>query len=56
LPAFLALKTLTTGVPAWLVTAEAASIVALCLAGEFMERRLFFVAVQPVKMPGGVPA
>ena len=56
LPAFLALQTLTTNAPTWLVIAEAASIFALCLAGEFMERRLFFVAVQPVKMPGGVPA
>jgi Fe-S-cluster-containing dehydrogenase component/DMSO reductase anchor subunit len=56
LPAFLALQTLTTDVSTWVVTAEAASIAALSVAGEFMERRLFFVAVQPVKMPGGVPA
>ena len=56
LPAFLALQTLTTNTPTWLVIAEAASILGLCLAGELIERRLFFVAVQPVKMPGGVAA
>ena len=54
LPAFLALQTLAVDVATWLLIAEAASIVALCLAGEFIERHLFFVAVQPVKMPGGV--
>jgi len=28
----------------------------LCLAGELLERYLFFSAVTPVKMPGGVAA
>jgi DMSO reductase anchor subunit len=54
LPALLALQTLTSTIPSWFVIAEAACIFALCLTGEFIERRLFFVAVQPVKMPGGV--
>ena len=54
LPVVLALQTLTTATPVWLVITEAAAIFFLCLAGELMERRLFFVAVQPVKMPGGV--
>jgi Fe-S-cluster-containing dehydrogenase component/DMSO reductase anchor subunit len=56
LPALLALQTLTSTIPSWFVIAEAACIFALCLTGEFIERRLFFVAVQPVKMPGGVVA
>jgi len=30
------------------------ALFALCLFGEFMERRLFFLAVQPVKMPGAI--
>jgi DMSO reductase anchor subunit len=56
LPALLALQTLTPTTPSWLVIGEAASTLALCLAGELIERRLFFVAVQPVKMPGGIAA
>lgn len=56
LPAWLALQTLTSTIPSWLVIGEAACILALCLAGELIERRLFFVAVQPVKMPGGIAA
>jgi DMSO reductase anchor subunit len=28
----------------------------LCLAGEILERYLFFTAVSPVRMPGGVVA
>lgn len=53
LPALLTFQTLTK-TPSWIVIGEAASIFALCLAGELIERRLFFVAVQPVKMPGSV--
>jgi DMSO reductase anchor subunit len=55
LPALLTLQTLTN-VPSWIVIGETASILIICLAGELIERRLFFVAVQPVKMPGGVTA
>lgn len=33
-----------------------ALLFALALAGEFLERRLFFLAVQPVKMPGTIAA
>ena len=55
LPALLTLQTLTK-TPSWIVIGEAAAIFALCLAGELIERRLFFVAVQPVKMPGSVAA
>ena len=28
----------------------------LCLAGELLERYLFFTAVAPAKMPGGIAA
>ncbi len=56
MPAWLALQPTTGTSPAWLVIAGAACIVALCLTGELLERRLFFVAVQPVKMPGGIAA
>ena len=56
LPSLLTLQTLATIMPSWLLLAEAVSIFALCLTGELIERRLFFVAVQPVKMPGGVAA
>jgi DMSO reductase anchor subunit len=42
--------------PSWLVITVAAFIFILGLAGEFIERHLFFVAVQPVRMPGGVAA
>ncbi len=38
------------------LAAQAAAILLLSLAGELIERRLFFTAVQPVKMPGGVAA
>ncbi len=34
----------------------APAALALCLAGELLERYLFFTAVAPVKMPGGVAA
>jgi formate dehydrogenase iron-sulfur subunit len=54
LPALLGLQTLATDTSSWLVISEAIAIFALCLIGELIERRLFFVAVQPVKMPGGV--
>ncbi len=37
----------------WLVT-EVSLLFTLCLAGEFIERCLFFMAVQPVKMPGAI--
>jgi Fe-S-cluster-containing dehydrogenase component/DMSO reductase anchor subunit len=56
LPALLGLQTLATNTSSRLFIAEAISIFALCLIGELIERRLFFVAVQPVKMPGGVTA
>ena len=39
-----------------LILLDATTITILCLAGELIERRLFFVAVQPVQMPGGVVA
>jgi len=35
---------------------HAALILLLSLGGELLERRLFFIAVQPVKMPGGIAA
>jgi Fe-S-cluster-containing dehydrogenase component len=54
LPILLALQSLAATQPAWLVITEASSALALCLIGELIERRLFFVAVQPVKMPGGI--
>jgi len=56
LPGLLSLQTLATNTSSSLVIVEAISIFALCLIGEFIERRLFFVAVQPLKMPGGVTA
>ncbi len=55
LPAFLALQLLSGEMAQWLMITEGSVILALCLAGELIERRLFFVAVQPVKMPGIVP-
>jgi formate dehydrogenase iron-sulfur subunit len=54
LPALLALQVVATSVGAGVVIAEAAAALTLCLVGELIERRLFFVAVQPVTMPGGV--
>ncbi len=53
--------------PAWLLLnassaspsiaiAVTAAILALNLTGELIERRLFFTAVQPVKMPGAIAA
>ena len=56
LPLLLALQLTRAATTTWLLLAESAVIVVLCLAGELIERRLFFVAVQPVQMPGGVPA
>jgi len=56
LPALLAMQALSPTTSPWLVITESVSIFALCLIGEFIERRLFFVAVQPVAMPGGVAA
>ena len=53
LPLWLALDRFTDSSTAWLATAL---IFAMTLAGEWIERRLFFTAVQPVKMPGGVSA
>jgi DMSO reductase anchor subunit len=53
LPLWLALDRSTDFSTAWLV---AVFIFAATLAGEWIERRLFFTAVQPVKMPGGVSA
>jgi hypothetical protein len=38
---------------AWLAC-QAVAVFVLCLAGSLMERRLFFTAVQPVKMPGAI--
>ena len=55
LPAVLWVQLSTTG-SAPLLIVQTAVIVLLCLAGELIERRLFFTAVQPVQMPGGVPA
>jgi formate dehydrogenase iron-sulfur subunit len=54
LPALLALQVVATNVVSGVVIAEAAAALTLCLVGELIERRLFFVAVQPVTMPGGV--
>ena len=53
LPLWLALDRSTDFPTAGLM---AALIFATTLAGEWIERRLFFNAVQPVKMPGGVSA
>jgi len=39
-----------------LVTATAALAFMVCLLGETTERRLFFTAVQPVRMPGPIPS
>jgi Fe-S-cluster-containing dehydrogenase component/DMSO reductase anchor subunit len=36
------------------LTAQASLLFALCLAGELIERQLFFLAVQPAKMPGAI--
>ena len=55
LPAVLWVQLSATG-SAPLLVVQTAAIVLLCLAGELIERRLFFTAVQPVQMPGGVPA
>lgn len=55
LPAMLGAQLSVAGSTALLVI-QTAAIVLLCLAGELIERRLFFTAVQPVQMPGGVPA
>jgi DMSO reductase anchor subunit len=38
------------------LTLQAAVAFLFCLAGELIERRLFFTAVQPVKMPGAIVA
>ena len=56
LPALLALQLTRAAATPWLLIAGSAVIVALCLVGELIERRLFFVAVQPIQMPGGVAA
>jgi DMSO reductase anchor subunit len=53
MPLWLALDSTTGFSTAWPI---AAVILATTLAGEWIERRLFFTAVQPVKMPGGVSA
>lgn len=54
LPAFavLGLAAGAPTLPGWL----AGGMVALCLAGEILERYLFFTAVAPAKMPGGIAA
>ena len=39
-----------------ILAVQTAVILFLCLAGELIERRLCFTAVQPVQMPGGVPS
>jgi DMSO reductase anchor subunit len=54
-PALLVLRLSAAGpgaVPSPALTWLAALLFALCLAGEFIERRLFFTTVQPVRMPG----
>ena len=56
LPALLALQLTRAAATPWLLIAGSAVIVALCLVGELIERRLFFVTVQPIQMPGGVPS
>jgi len=56
LPASIALQSSIASGSTGLLATEAAFAFALCLGGELIERRLFFVAVQPVKMPGGVAA
>jgi Fe-S-cluster-containing dehydrogenase component/DMSO reductase anchor subunit len=38
------------------MTAIALAVIALCLAGEFLERYLFFTALAPERMPGGLAA
>jgi DMSO reductase anchor subunit len=38
------------------MTAIALAVFALCLAGEFLERYLFFTALAPERMPGGLAA
>ena len=38
------------------MTAIALAVFALCLAGEFIERYLFFTALAPERMPGGLAA
>lgn len=55
LPAVLFVQLSVTG-SAPLLAVQTAAIILLCLAGELIERRLFFTAVQPVQMPGGVPS
>ncbi|MHB8523401.1 MAG: DmsC/YnfH family molybdoenzyme membrane anchor subunit [Limisphaerales bacterium] len=57
LPALLAVRSLAPGQFAGPLTGlplAAASVFGFCLAGEVIERRLFFAAVQPVKMPGAI--
>lgn len=57
MPALLALQSVASGagtVPPGSLAAQAAIAFALCLASEVIERRLFFTAVQPVKMPGAI--
>ena len=57
LPILFALQlTRPVAIPPALILFEATAITLLCLAGELIERRLFFVAVQPLQMPGGVTA
>jgi Fe-S-cluster-containing dehydrogenase component/DMSO reductase anchor subunit len=56
LPIGLALQAPTTPTVPWLGFATTGFSFALCLAGELLERHLFFAAVQPVRMPGGIPA
>ncbi len=55
LPVMLFVQLSVTG-SAPILTVQTAAILLLCLAGELIERRLFFTAVQPVQMPGGVPS
>lgn len=53
LPALLTMGALPVGAPsAWLGLV----MFVLCLLGEFLERYLFFTAVAPMKMPGGLIA
>jgi DMSO reductase anchor subunit len=56
LPAIHALQMFTATAPQFFDVASVALIFVLCLVGEIIERHLFFVAVQPVKMPGATVA
>jgi Fe-S-cluster-containing dehydrogenase component/DMSO reductase anchor subunit len=50
LPGMVLVQGAATDPPAWL----AFSALGLCLAGEWLERALFFTAVAPARMPGGM--